>query len=85
MNNQKSQEMLSFIDTISHPVLEGRVNERWWFEEIAREHLVGSLKAWIVRIKKYGIKHLLQCIKWLISPFNLRCYLGLVRRSIKKI
>ncbi len=85
MNNQKTQEMLSFIDTISHPIIEGNVNEKWWFEEIAKEHLVGNMEAWIVRIKKYGIAHLLQCVKWIISPFSLRCYLGLVRRFIKKI
>ena len=84
LNYQKSQEMLSFIDRISQPIIEGKVNEKWWFEEIAIEHLAGNMKSWIVRVKKYGIKHLLQCIKWLISPFTVRCYLGLVRRIIKK-
>ena len=84
LNYQKSQEMLSFIDRISQPIIEGRVNKKCWFEEIAKEHLVGNMKSWIVRIKKYGIKHLFKCIKWLISPFTVRCYLGLVRRIIKK-
>ena len=76
--------MLSFIDRISQPIIEGKVNEKWWFEEIAKEHLAGNMKSWIVRIKKYGIKHLLQCIKWLISPFIVKCYLGLLRRRIRK-
>ena len=84
MNDQNTQEMLSFIDTISLPIIEGKVNENWWFEEIARQHLIGNMEAWIVRIKKYGINHLLQCIKWLISPFSVRCYLGLLRRRIRK-
>jgi len=89
MNNQDTQEMLSFINKISlHkislPIIEERLNEKRWFEEIAKEHLVGNMKAWIVRIKKYGIKHLLQCIKWLISPFIVKCYLGLLRRSVTK-
>jgi len=84
MNNQDTQEMLSFINKISLPIIEERLNEKLWFEEIAKEHLVGNMKAWIVRIKKYGIKHLLQCIKWLISPFIIKCYLGLLRRSVTK-
>lgn len=84
LNKQKTQEMLSFIDKISLPIIEERVNEKWWFEEIAKEHLVGNMKSWIVRIKRYGIKHFLKCIKWLISPFTVRCYLGLLRRSIRK-
>ena len=29
MNNQKLQEMLSFIDKISLPIIEERVNEKW--------------------------------------------------------
>ena len=84
MNNQDTQEMLSFIDKISLPIIEERLNEKWWFEEISREHLVGNMKSWIVRIKKYGIKHLLQCIKWLISPFIVKCYLGLLRQRLRK-
>jgi poly-gamma-glutamate synthesis protein (capsule biosynthesis protein) len=84
MNNQKTQEMLSFVDAISHQISEGKVIEKWWFEEIAREHLGGNMEAWIVRIKKFGIKHLFQCIKWLISPFIVKCYLGLLRRQLKK-
>ena len=84
MNNQNTQEMLSFINKISLPIIEERLNEKRWFEEISREHLVGNMKSWIVRIKKYGIKHLLQCIKWLISPFTVNCYLGLLRQRLKK-
>ena len=84
MNNQDTQEMLSFIDKISLPIIDERVNEKWWFKEIAKEHLIGNMEAWIVRIKKYGITHLLQCIKWLISPFIVKCYLGLLRQRLKK-
>jgi len=84
MNNQNTQEMLSFINKISLPIIEERLNEKRWFEEISREYLVGNMKSWIVRIKKYGIKHLLQCIKWLISPFIVKCYFGLLRQRLRK-
>jgi len=82
-NYRKTQEMLSLIDLISNPIIEGKVNEKWWFEEIAKEHLVGNMKSWIVRIRRYGVGHLLRCIKWLVSPFVIRCYMGMIRRMLK--
>lgn len=84
MKNQESKEMLSFINTISHPIIEGRVTNNWWFKQIAKEYLIGNMKSWIVRIKKYGIKHFFWCIRWLINPFTVRCYLGLAKRIVKK-
>lgn len=63
MKNQESKEMLSFINTISHPIIKGRITNNWWFEEIAKEYLFGHMKSWIVRIKKYGKKHFFQCIR----------------------
>ena len=84
MNDEKAREMVSFVEEISLPITEGRVKEDWWFEEIAREHIVGNMKAWIIRIKKYGIKHLLQCIRWHMSPFIVKCYIGLLRRWLRK-
>ncbi len=84
MNNEKAREMVSFVEEISLPITEGRVKEGWWFEEIAREHIVGNMKAWIARIKKYGIKHLLRCIRWHMSLFIVKCYIGLLRRWLRK-
>ncbi len=72
-----------FITEISQPLNDGHLTERWWFEQIADEYLSGNMKSWIIRIKKYGIKHFLQCIKWLISPFVIRCYIGILTRKLK--
>lgn len=84
MDNKNELEMLAFIDTISDPIVKNMINERWWFEEISSEHLRGNMKSWIIRIKKYGIKHFIECIRWLISPFIIKCYFGLLRRSLRK-
>ncbi len=84
MDNKDGLEMIAFINTISDPVIKNMINEKWWFEEISSEHLRGNMESWIIRIKKYGIKHFIQCIRWLISPFILKCYLGLLSRKLRK-
>jgi poly-gamma-glutamate synthesis protein (capsule biosynthesis protein) len=84
MDQQEKQVTLSLIDTISKAITEGKITNKWWFEEIAGEYLSGNMDAWYDRIKKYGVRHLLQWAKWLVSPFAVNCYLGLLRRSLKK-
>lgn len=83
--NEKQKEILTFIDTISQPIRNGTVTGRWWFEQIAEEYLSGNMQSWIIKIRKYGMKYLFQCIRWLVSPFVIKCYLGIVRRMLKKI
>ena len=80
-----SVDILSFIDQISQPIINGRIIEKWWFEEIASVYLSGNMKSFVIRIKKYGMKHLLQCTLWLISPFCIKCYMGVVRKRIKHL
>lgn len=84
MHDMEKQKTLSFIETISTPIVNERINEKWWFEEIAYEHLSGIMKAWVVRIKRYGVGHLYEFVRWLVSPFIIKCYLGLLRRKLGK-
>lgn len=85
ITGKQAQEMLSFIQSISQPIVSGNINRSWWFKQIAGEYLSGNMQSWIIRIKRYGIIHFLQCIKWLMSPFVLQCYLGIIRRKVKKL
>ena len=84
MNKRQSEEMLSHINHVSMPIISGGITEKFWFEEIALEHFRVNMKSWIKRIKKYGVKHLLQCVKWLLSPFILKCYAGMIRKGLKQ-
>ena len=52
-------EVKDFFDKISQSIMSKRISEKWWFEEISEEYLSGNMKSWIIRIKKYGIKHFL--------------------------
>ncbi|MHA1341274.1 MAG: CapA family protein [Promethearchaeota archaeon] len=83
MNKEESNKMLSFINAISQPILKGEITKNWWFGQIAREYITFNTQFWITRIKKYGIKHFLKFIEWLISPFNLQCYLALLKNIMK--
>ncbi|GAH45822.1 unnamed protein product, partial [marine sediment metagenome] len=83
VKDELKDKINDFIAKISHPLNDWHITERWWFEEIAGEYLSGNMKSWFVRIKKYGIRHFLQCVKWLISPFVVRCYIGFLSKKLK--
>jgi hypothetical protein len=84
-DNKTGQETLDLVASISEPIKNGTITKSWWFEQIAKEHLSGNFKSFIIRIKRYGLRHLLLCTFWLISPFCLRCYAAIVRQGLRKL
>jgi len=85
VSQNEGREILQFISNVSKPINNKEMSEPRWFEEISEEYLSGSIKSWIFRIKKYGIKHFLKFCKWLISPFVIRCYIGLLKQKLRRI
>ena len=83
-DHEKKKEMLFCLDKISLPIREDKIDKKWWFEKIAYEHLRGNMESWVIRIKKYGIRHILRCLRWLVSPFVIKCYFGLLRQKVKR-
>jgi hypothetical protein len=80
----EEKEILEFIYKISKPIKNGEINKKFWFEEISAEYIFGNYKSWIIRVRRYGIKHFMKFLKWLVSPFNIRCYIGFMRRKLKR-
>jgi len=80
-NIKEGERMGSFISEISRSL--NRMTATQWFEEISEAYLLGNVESWIIRIRKYGIRHLLQCIRWLVSPFVIRCYAGFLARKLR--
>jgi len=76
------REMLRFIERISTPIREDRITESWWFEQAGPTYLVDSLRAWVARVRKYGVRHLMPFMRWLASGFTVKCCLGLLRTRI---
>ncbi len=85
VSGETSQELLNFIDNISEPINHGTITWGWWFEEIAQEYLSGNMKSYIIKIKRYGFRHFLQTIVWLVSPFCLICYGAIIRRRLRRL
>lgn len=77
--SQDRFEFENHISYISKPLQEG-IDKWWWFGEIAKPYLFGNGKSFLIRIKRYGIKHLYQMIRWLGSRFAVKCYIGIVLR-----
>lgn len=84
LDGEEQDDFLRFISEISKRIIEGKVTATWWFEEIASTYFLGNMKSWLIRIKKYGLIHAIQWLKWLVSPFVIRCYFGMIRRLFKK-
>ena len=81
--NSEKNKYIQELQSISDIFEANKLNHKFWFEQIASEYLSGNLKAWKIRIRKYGFIHLLQCLKWLVSPFVIKCYLGIARKLLK--
>lgn len=75
--------ILGDLDSISVRVSGNEITWSMWFEQIAEGYLSENWNSFKMRIRKYGIGHLMQCIRWLISPFVLKCYLGLIRSKLR--
>jgi len=71
------------IQAISVPIQEDRITERWWFAQVAPVYLPGNFRAWIKRIRRYGVGHFKQFLWWLVSGFTIKCCLGLLRRRVR--
>jgi len=44
-------EVKSFINEISQPIINKKITEKWWLEEVSSEYLSGNMKSWIIRKK----------------------------------
>ena len=79
---EEGRKMRRLMAQLSAPIREGRVTEKWWFEQVAPVYLQANLKAWATRMRKYGLRHFVQLVHWLVSGFTIKCYLGLLRTRI---
>jgi poly-gamma-glutamate synthesis protein (capsule biosynthesis protein) len=82
LTGQAKQEMLDHIERISKVIHEPIFTNESWFDAIAYEHLSDNLQSWKIRINKYGLKHLAQCIRWHMSPFVIRCYWSVIKARL---
>jgi len=82
-DSQDRFEFGNHISLISRPLQKG-IDKWWWYGEIAKPYLIGNGKSFLIRIKRYGINHLYQMIRWLCSRYAVKCYVGIVLRWFRR-
>jgi len=80
----KRQVFLAYLDQISEP-LTPAIQPWFWFRHAAVPHFRNHLPSFVRRIRRYGIRHLYQMVRWLISPSNYGFYLGLILHLLDSI
>ncbi len=80
---EEAEDILSFLRAITAKVRMDQVSWRFWYEELAAHYLRDNLKSYLIRIRRYGLPHLIECFRWLLSPFCVRCYIALLSRRFR--
>ena len=73
-----------WIAKCSDRVRDGNVTRQWWFEQIGADYLAYNLESYRYRIRRHGLAPLIECGIWLVTPFCLNCYVGLIRRRLRE-
>ncbi len=79
-NDRKA--FLAYLEHISKPLSE-RIDRLFWVRQAALPHFCNHLPSFARRIRRYGVRHFYQMIRWLISPSNYGFYLGLILHLIE--
>ncbi|HOI57104.1 MULTISPECIES: CapA family protein [unclassified Methanoculleus] len=80
---QTREKVQRWIARCSDRVQNGEVTRQWWFEQISEDYLAYNLESYRYRIRQHGFAPLAECGVWLVTPFCLNCYAGLIRRRLR--
>jgi poly-gamma-glutamate synthesis protein (capsule biosynthesis protein) len=80
---EDKDEGVKFVLELSEPINQGNISTLWWFQEIGFEYLNSNRHSYMVRIKKYGLLHLIEFILWLFTPFCILCYVGIITKKMR--
>jgi len=80
----EEEAFLAYIRKISKP-LRPNIEKIFWLREAAWPHFRNNIPSFFQRIKRYGLQHFYQMLRWLISTSNYGFYLGLILGLIARI
>lgn len=84
LEGSSGDALIQNIEILSQPIITYEITSSWWYEQIAHIHLAESMDSYKLRIKRHGLMPLLECFLWMILPFQINCYCGLIRRKIRR-
>ncbi|MDD2473318.1 MULTISPECIES: CapA family protein [unclassified Methanoculleus] len=73
-----------WIAKCSDRVQKGEITRKWWFEQIGENYLTYNMDSYRYRIRRHGLAPLVECGVWLVTPFCLNCYAGLIRKRLRQ-
>lgn len=84
LQGDEKSKALEFIAKISEP-LQSEITSRLWYEEASTVYLSSQVESYLIRIRRYGVSHLVAFLRWLVTPFTLRMICGGIRRKVREI
>jgi len=83
VNENERIQIANFIIEISRKIQEGEITEKWWYETVGGKYIQDNLDSYRIRIRKHGLVPLVECVVWFLTPFFIKCYLGVVRNRFR--
>ena len=78
------EHFLQYLALISKP-LDPEIKYLFWYQEASWPHFRNHIASFIRRIRKYGMRHLYQMARWLVSPSNYGFYFGLAMKLASNV
>lgn len=76
LEGEDRSKVIDYIKLLSAP-LKSNIGFLFWISQASPHYFKNHLPSYMRRICKYGYKHLMQFLVWLIHPYNYKYYLGL--------
>ena len=83
MKGIEREEFIDYIHSISRKLENNGLTDNFWFEEASDIYLSSQIESYLIRIRRYGIRHFLMFLRWLISPFVIKMWKGKFRKILK--
>lgn len=77
VSQKQSETLLKYLRNISEPLVP-EIGRLFWLREASWPYFHNHVPSFIRRIRRYGLRHAIQMLRWLVSPHNYGFYLGLL-------
>jgi len=84
LKGDEKSKVLDFIDEISIPLQNSNIKPTFWYEQASEIYLTSQIESYLIRIRKYGLKHLFMFVRWLIEPFTLKMECGYIIKKFRR-
>jgi poly-gamma-glutamate synthesis protein (capsule biosynthesis protein) len=84
LGGSEKSKVLDFIDKISVQLQNNNIKPTYWYRDVAEIYLTSQIESYLIRIRKYGLKHVFMFLKWFMSPFVLKMECGYIINKLSR-